>query len=115
MIADASVVARVSAPLLESLLISFADHNAVALSIRNYREFATFDAAQLKALTLGLGGTSPRLETRDLRASIAGLVLVSQPLMDMVVTLNATRNSKRRSATKTRQRGPMGEKAAGPN
>jgi hypothetical protein len=101
-------------PLLESLLVSFADHSAVALPIRNYPEFATLDAAELKALTLGFGGTSLCLEARDLHVSIAGLVLASKPLMDMVVTLNATRNGQRSSTAKTQAARTNGRKGGRP-
>ncbi len=64
-------------PLLESLLISFVDHSAIALPIRNYPELAALNAAELTALELGFGGSALCLQTRDLHVSIAGLVSAS--------------------------------------
>jgi Protein of unknown function (DUF2442) len=72
-------------PILKSLLISFADHSAVALPVRNYPELAALSAADLGKLTLGLGGSALCLDARDLHVSIAGMVAASKPLMDMAV------------------------------
>jgi hypothetical protein len=85
---------------LESLVIGFADQSAVALPIKNYPELATLTASELKTLTLGFGGSALCLESRDLHVSIAGLVSVSQPLMNLAATVIASRNGSRSSQIK---------------
>jgi hypothetical protein len=87
-------------PLLKSLLVSFADHSAVALPIKNYPELAALTSADLNKLTLGFGGNALCLDDSDLHVSIAGLVSASKPLMEMAATLIATRNGRRTSAVK---------------
>ena len=101
-------------PLLESLLVSFADHSAIALPIQNYPEFATLEPTELDSLALGLGGSSLCLEARDLHVSIAGLVSASKPLMDMAATLIAKRNGGKSSAVKVDAARANGKKGGRP-
>ena len=65
-------------PLLKSLLVSFADHSAVALPVKNYPELAALTSADLNKLSLGFGGSALCLDARDLHVSIAGLVSASE-------------------------------------
>lgn len=101
-------------PLLKSLLISFVDHSAVALPIQNYSELAVLNEAELNALELGFGGSALFLESRDLHVSIAGLVLASQPLMDMAASLIAARNGSKSSSAKAQAARANGQKGGRP-
>jgi Protein of unknown function (DUF2442) len=101
-------------PILKSLLISFADHSAVALPVRNYPELAALSAADLGKLTLGLGGSALCLDARDLHVSIAGMVAASKPLMDMAATLVAARNGSKTSAVKLQASRANGQKGGRP-
>lgn len=85
---------------LESLLVGFADQSAVALPIKNYPELAELTEGELKTLTLGFGGSALCLESHDLHVSIAGLVSVSQPLMNLAATVIATRNGSKSTQVK---------------
>lgn len=101
-------------PVLKSLLISFADHSAVALPVRNYPELTALSAADLGKLTLGLGGSALCLDARNLHVSIAGMVSASQPLMDMAATLVAARNGSKTSAVKVQASRANGQKGGRP-
>jgi Protein of unknown function (DUF2442) len=101
-------------PVLKSLLISFADHSAVALPVRNYPELTALSTADLGRLTLGLGGSALCLDARDLHVSIAGMVSASQPLMDMAATLIAARNGSKTSAVKVQASRANGQKGGRP-
>lgn len=101
-------------PILKSLLISFADHSAVALPVRNYPELAALSTTDLGKLTLGLGGSALCLDTRDLHVSIAGMVAASKPLMDMAATLVAARNGSKTSAVKLQASRANGQKGGRP-
>lgn len=85
---------------LESLLVGFADQSAVALPIKNYPELAALTESELKALTLGFGGSALCLKSRDLHVSIAGLVSVSRPLMNLAATVIASRNGSKSTLVK---------------
>lgn len=101
-------------PLLKALLISFADHSAVALPIQNYPELTALQEAELNALELGFAGSALCLESRDLHVSIAGLVLASQPLMEMAASLVASRNGRQSSLTKAEAARINGQKGGRP-
>ena len=101
-------------PLLKSLLVSFADHSAVALPVKNYPELTALTPANLNKLTLGFGGSALCLEDRDLHVSIAGLVSASKPLMEMAATLIAARNGQKTSAVKVRASRINGQKGGRP-
>lgn len=76
----------------KKLQVSFADGTAVTLPVGNYTELSDLSAAQLKRMTLGLGGSALCLDEEDLHVSIAGLVAASAPLRHMAVTVAAARN-----------------------
>jgi hypothetical protein len=101
-------------PKLKSLLIGFADDSAVALPVKSYPELAQLSRAELDHLALGFGGSALCLDERDLHVSIAGLVLVSKPLMEMAATVIATRNGSRSSAAKTQASRENGQKGGRP-
>jgi hypothetical protein len=101
-------------PTLKSLLISFVDHSAVALPIKNYPELAALDEAELNALELGFAGSALCLDTRDLHVSIAGLVSASQPLMAMAASLMAFRNGSKSSSAKAESARLNGQKGGRP-
>ena len=101
-------------PSLKSLLVSFADHSAVALPVKNYPELASLTSANLNKLTLGFGGSALCLEDRDLHVSIAGLVSASKPLMEMAASLIATRNGRKTSAVKVQASRFNGQKNGRP-
>ena len=101
-------------PKLESLLIGFVDFSAVALPVKNYPELAQLSRAELDHLALGFGGSALCLDERDLHVSIAGLVLVSKPLMEMAATVIATRNGSRSSTAKTQASRENGQKGGRP-
>ena len=101
-------------PQFGSLLFSFVDRSAVALPVSNYPELAALDESDLQALTLGFGGSAVCLKARDLHVSIAGLVLASQPLMDMAASLVAVRNGKKSSTSKSAAARENGRKGGRP-
>lgn len=99
------------ASALKALLVSFADHSAVALPVRNYPELADLSAADLKGLHVGFGGSALCLDRHDLHISIAGMVEASQSLMAMATTVVAARHGRRVSlakATASRENGQKG-------
>jgi hypothetical protein len=87
-------------PPMKALLVLFADKSAVALPVRNYPELSVLSVAQLKRVSLGMGGSALCLEEEDLHVSIAGLVAASAPLRRMAITIAAVRNGRRTSASK---------------
>ena len=101
-------------PVLKTLLISFVDHSAVGLPIKNYPELAALNEAELNALELGFAGSALCLETRDLHVSIAGLVSASQPLMAMAASLMASRNGSKSSSAKAESARVNGQKGGRP-
>ena len=101
-------------PLLKSLLISFVDHSAVALPIQNYPELAALNEAELNALELGFAGSALCLQSRDLQVSIVGLVLASQPLMELAASLVASRNGRQSSLAKAEAARINGQKGGRP-
>lgn len=101
-------------PVLKALLISFADHSAVALPIQNYPELARLNEEELNGLELGFAGSALCLETQDLHVSIAGLVSASQPLMEMAASLIAARNGGRSSSVKAQAARANGQKGGRP-
>jgi len=101
-------------PVLQSLLIGFADESAVALPVKNYPELAELSIAELEQLTVGFGGSALCLDERDLHVSIAGLVSASNPLMEMAATVIAIRNGSRRSTTKAASSRTNGQKGGRP-
>jgi hypothetical protein len=101
-------------PVLKALLISFADHSAVALPIQNYPELARLNEEELNGLELGFAGSALCLETRDLHVSISGLMSASQPLMEMAASLIAARNGGRSSSVKAQAARANGQKGGRP-
>lgn len=109
-------------PPIRSLLVVFADKSAVALPVDNYPELSALTVAQLKRVSLGIGGSALCLDEADMHVSIAGLVAASAPLRRMAMTIAASRNGSRTSASKAlasrenglkggRPRKPLGLKA----
>ena len=95
----------------QALMVMFADKTAVALPVKKYREFADLSPAQLKRVSLGMGGSALCLDEEDLHVSIAGLVAASAPLLRMAVTVAASRHGGRTSdakATASRENGQKG-------
>lgn len=87
-------------PAHRALLVSFADASAVTLPVDLYPELSALSAAQLKRMSLGMGGRALCLEEEDLHVSIAGLVAASAPLRRMAMTVAAVRNGGRTSEAK---------------
>lgn len=87
-------------PPMKALLVLFADQSAVALPVGNYPELSALSVAQLKRVTLGMGGSALCLEEEDLHVSIAGLVAASAPLRRMAISVAAARHGSRTSASK---------------
>lgn len=84
----------------KALRVSFADATAVMLPVGNYPELKVLNAAQLKRVSLGMGGSALCLDEEGLHVSIAGLVAASAPLRHMAVTVAAARNGARTSEAK---------------
>ena len=84
----------------KALMVSFADASAVAFPVRNYPELSTLSGAQLKRMSLGMGGSALCLDEEDLHVSIVGLIAASGPLRQMAVTVAAARNGGRTSGAK---------------
>lgn len=99
---------------LQSLLIGFTDSSAVVLPIKNYPELEALVAADLDEFEIALGGSTLCLAEKDLHLSIAGLVLASEPLMEMATTLVAARNGSRISTAKSRAARENGAKGGRP-
>ncbi|HET7664384.1 MAG TPA: DUF2442 domain-containing protein [Rhodanobacteraceae bacterium] len=87
-------------PSLKSLLLTFADQSAVSLPVQKYPELADLGPADLKALTVGFGGSALCLDKRDLHISIAGLIAASPSLMAMATTVVAARHGRSNSEAK---------------
>lgn len=87
-------------PPMKALLVLFADKSAIALPVGNYPELSALSGAQLKRVSLGMGGSALCLEEADLHISIAGLVAASAPLRQMAITIAATRHGSHTSAAK---------------
>ncbi len=87
-------------PAFGVLLFSLSDQSAVALPVSDYPELAALNDKELKALSLGFGGSVLCSDKHGLHISLAGMVAASQPLMDMAATLVATHNGQKSSAAK---------------
>lgn len=108
----AIAVSYESAP--PALRVSFADHTAVALPVKNYPELAALSVNELKGLEVGFGGSALCLDKRDLHISIAGLVVASKSLMDMATTVVASRHGSRSSEAKAASSRENGQKGGRP-
>jgi len=101
-------------PAFKVLLFSFSDRSAVALPVSNYPELAALNDKELKALSLGFGGSALCSDKHDLHISLAGMVAASQPLMNMAATLVATKNGQKSSAAKSAAARENGRKGGRP-
>jgi hypothetical protein len=99
---------------LRALLIGFADKSAVLLPIKNYRELARLDRAELEQLKLGFAGRALCLDSRDLHVSIAGLLAASEDLLNVAKTVVAIRNGSRVSRAKAAASRENGRKGGRP-
>ena len=101
-------------PEVQALMIKFADQSAVVLPIRNYPELAGLTPDELDRLVLGFAGGALCLEEHDLHVSIAGLVSASAPLMELAVTVAASRSGRQSSAIKAAASRENGRKGGRP-
>jgi hypothetical protein len=99
---------------LRALLIGFADKSAVLLPIKNYRELARLDRAELEQLKLGFAGRALCLDSRDLHVSIAGLLAASEDLLSVAKTVVAITNGSRVSRAKAAASRENGKKGGRP-
>ncbi|MFC6298230.1 DUF2442 domain-containing protein [Pseudomonas sp. CCM 7893] len=98
----------------QCLSIGFADGSRVMLPAANYSEFKDFSPQDFQQLEVGFAGAALCCEARDLHVSITGLIAMSQPLMDMAVSLVASRNGKRSSTVKAEAARANGRKGGRP-
>lgn len=96
------------------LSIGFADGSRVMLPAARYPEFNAFCTRDFNELELGFAGSALCHERLDLHVSIASLMSMSTPLMDMAATLVASRNGRQSSARKAQAARANGKKGGRP-
>lgn len=94
--------------------IGFSDGTRVMLPVANYPEFEGFSAEDFQQLEVRFAGSAVCCEARDVRVSITGMIAASQPLMDMAVSLVASRNGRKSSAAKSEAARANGKKGGRP-
>lgn len=101
-------------PDTRSLVIEFADHTAIVLPVENYPELAALTGDELSRLGLCFAGSALCLDDRDLHVSIAGLMAMSQPLLEVAKTVTASYNGSLRTAAKSAASRENGKKGGRP-
>lgn len=98
-------------PDTRALMIIFSDQTAIVLPVENYSELATLTGEELQQLSLCFAGSALCLNDRDLHVSIAGLMTMSQPLLEVAKTVAASYNGSLRTLAKavaSRENGKKG-------
>ena len=108
--------ARASAVRYEDNCISigFSDGSRVVLPVAGLPEFAGFSLEDFEQLEVGFGGKALCCEAQDLDVSITGLIATSKPLMDLAISLVASRNGRKSSAAKAAAARANGKKGGRP-
>lgn len=112
--AGAHAVSARYASSLKMLLVTFADHTALALPVKKYPELAKLSTVDLKAMKVGFGGSALCLDKHDLHISIAGLVAASPSLVKLATSVVAARLGGQRSAAKAAASRENGQKGGRP-
>ncbi|MEO8491120.1 DUF2442 domain-containing protein [Pseudomonas sp.] len=98
----------------DCLSIGFSDGSRVMLPVAGLPEFEGFSLQDFQQLEVGFGGKALCCEAQDLDVSITGLIATSQPLMDLAVSMVASRNGRKSSAAKTAAARANGKKGGRP-
>ena len=98
----------------QSISIGFSDGSRISLPVAGLPEFEGFSLEDFQRLEVGFGGKALCCEPRDLDVSITGLIATSQPLMDLAVSLVASRNGRKSSAAKAAAARANGKKGGRP-
>lgn len=98
----------------DCLSIGFSDGSRVMLPVVGLPEFEGFSLEDFQQLEVGFGGKALCCEARDLDVSITGLIATSQPLMDLAVSMVASRNGRKSSAAKAAAARANGKKGGRP-
>lgn len=98
----------------DCLSIGFSDGSRVMLPVAGLPEFEGFSLEDFQQLEVGFGGKALCCEARDLDVSITGLIATSQPLMDLAVSMVASRNGRKSSAAKAAAARANGKKGGRP-
>ncbi|OIN50076.1 hypothetical protein BLL37_27190 [Pseudomonas azotoformans] len=96
------------------LSIGFSDGSRVVLPVAGLPEFAGFSLEDFEQLEVGFGGKALCCEAQDLDVSITGLIATSKPLMDLAISLVASRNGRKSSAAKAAAARANGKKGGRP-
>ncbi|MGY2375484.1 DUF2442 domain-containing protein [Pseudomonas sp. SDO524_S393] len=94
--------------------IGFSDGSRVVLPVTGLPEFEGFSLEDFEQLEVGFGGKALCCEPQDLDVSVTGLIATSKPLMDLAVSLVASRNGRKRSAAKAAAARANGKKGGRP-
>ena len=94
--------------------IGFSDGSRVVLPVAGLPEFAGFSLEDFEQLEVGFGGKALCCEAQDLDVSITGLIATSKPLMDLAISLVASRNGRKSSAAKAAAARANGKKGGRP-
>ncbi|WLI05971.1 DUF2442 domain-containing protein [Pseudomonas sp. FP597] len=98
----------------DCLSIGFSDGSRILLPVAGLSEFEGFSLQDFQQLEVGFGGKALCCEARDLDVSITGLIATSQPLMDLAISLVASRNGRKSSAAKSAAARANGKKGGRP-
>lgn len=96
------------------ICIGFSDGARVSLPVAGLPEFGGFTLQDFQQLEVGFGGKALCCEPQDLDVSIAGLIATSKPLMDLAVSMVASRNGRKSSAAKSAAAQANGKKGGRP-
>ena len=101
-------------PDTHALMITFGDQTAIILPVENYSELAALTGGELQQLSLCFAGSALCLNDRDLHVSIAGLMAMSQPLLEVAKTVTASYNGSLRTLAKAAASRENGKKGGRP-
>ena len=94
--------------------IGFSDGSGVMLPVAGLPEFEGFTQQDFQQLEVGFGGKALCCEAKDLDVSVTGLIATSKPLMDLAVSMVASRNGRKSSAAKAAAARANGKKGGRP-
>ncbi|AKS08000.1 DUF2442 domain-containing protein [Pseudomonas trivialis] len=97
-----------------SICIGFSDGSGVMLPVAGLPEFEGFTQQDFQQLEVGFGGKALCCEAKDLDVSVTGLIATSKPLMDLAVSMVASRNGRKSSAAKAAAARANGKKGGRP-
>ncbi|WP_215883727.1 DUF2442 domain-containing protein [Acidithiobacillus sulfurivorans] len=101
-------------PDTRALMITFGDQTAIVLPVANYSELSALTEKERQQLSLCFAGSALCLNDQDLHVSIAGLMAMSQPLLEVAKTVTASYNGRLRTPAKAAASRENGKKGGRP-